>query len=119
MSGLLVTGIGVVAPTGIGVEAHWEAMLRGEPAIRPIEGFDPSSYGISLAGQVRDFDVDEHVATQLKVQTDRWTWMSLAAATLAAEAAGYTAPEDVYATSVFLASGSGGNEFSQHEIQGL
>ena len=119
MSGLLVTGIGVVAPTGIGVEAHWEAVLRGEPAIRPIEGFDPSSYGISLAGQVRDFDVDEHVATQLKVQTDRWTWMSLAAATLAAADARYEQPEDVYATSVFLASGSGGNEFSQHEIQGL
>src|SRR3712207_7411803 len=38
---------------------------------------------------------------------------------MAAEDAGYTAPEDVYATSVFLASGSGGNEFSQHEIQGL
>ena len=119
MSGLLVTGIGVVAPTGIGVEAHWEAVLRGEPAIRPIEGFDPTSYGISLAGQVRDFDVDEHVATQLKVQTDRWTWMSLAAATLAAADARYEQPEDVYATSVFLASGSGGNEFSQHEIQGL
>jgi minimal PKS chain-length factor (CLF/KS beta) len=53
------------------------------------------------------------------VQTDRWTWMSLAAATLAVQDAGYTAPEDAYATSVFLASGSGGNEFSQHEIQGL
>jgi minimal PKS chain-length factor (CLF/KS beta) len=116
---LLVTGLGVVAPTGIGVEAHWESLLRGEHAIGPIEGFDPTQYGISLAGQVRGFDPDEHVAPQLKVQTDRWTWMSLAAATLAAEDAGYTAPEDVYATSVFLASGSGGNEFSQHEIQGL
>ncbi|SDD40945.1 minimal PKS chain-length factor (CLF/KS beta) [Geodermatophilus telluris] len=116
---LLVTGLGVVAPTGVGVEAHWESLLRGEHAIGPIEGFDPSVYGISLAGQVRGFDPDEHVAPQLKVQTDRWTWMSLAAATLAAEDADYTAPEDVYATSVFLASGSGGNEFSQHEIQGL
>ena len=56
MTRLLVTGIGVVAPTGVGVEAHWESLLRGEPAIGPIEGFDPTPYGISLAGQVRDFD---------------------------------------------------------------
>jgi minimal PKS chain-length factor (CLF/KS beta) len=119
MTRLLVTGIGVVAPTGVGVEQHWAAVVRGEPAIRPIEGFDADPYGIAVAGQVRDFVPADHVAPQLMVQTDRWTWMSLAAATLAAQDADYRAPEDVYATSVFLAAGSGGNEFSQHEIQGL
>src|SRR4051812_24588876 len=120
MSGLLITGLGVVAPTGIGVEEHWSSLVRGEPAIRPIEGFDPSKYGVALAGQVRDFVPEDHVDPRLMVQTDRWTWMSLAAATLAAVDAGYDAPgDDVYATSVFLAAGSGGNEFSQHEIQGL
>src|SRR4051794_6471348 len=119
MNRLLVTGLGVVAPTGVGIEAHWSSLVRGEPAIRPIEGFDPSRYGVSLAGQVRDFDPKAFVAPQLMVQTDRWTWTSLAAATLAAQDAGYEAPEDAYATSVFLAAGSGGNEFSQHEIQGL
>ncbi|MBB3677231.1 beta-ketoacyl synthase N-terminal-like domain-containing protein [Modestobacter versicolor] len=119
MTRLVVTGIGVVAPTGIGVEAHWSSLVRGEAAIRPIEGFDPAQYGVSLAGQVRDFEPKAFVAPQLMVQTDRWTWTSLAAATLAAQDAGYSEPEDAYATSVFLAAGSGGNEFSQHEIQGL
>ncbi|MCZ2837663.1 beta-ketoacyl synthase N-terminal-like domain-containing protein [Modestobacter sp. VKM Ac-2985] len=119
MTELVVTGIGVVAPTGVGVEAHWSSLVRGEPAIRPIVGFDPAQYGVSLAGQVTDFVPADHVDPRLMVQTDRWTWMSLAAATLAAQDAGYTAPEDAYATSVFLAAGSGGNEFSQHEIQGL
>jgi minimal PKS chain-length factor (CLF/KS beta) len=119
MSALLITGIGVVAPTGVGVEEHWSSLVGGEPAIRPIEGFDAAKYGVRLAGQVRDFVPEEHVDPRLMVQTDRWTWMSLAAATLAAADAGYQSPEDVYATSVFLAAGSGGNEFSQHEIQGL
>ncbi|KGH48003.1 beta-ketoacyl synthase [Modestobacter caceresii] len=119
MTGLVVTGIGVVAPTGVGVEAHWSSLVRGEPAIRPIVGFDPAQYGVSLAGQVTGFVPADHVDPRLMVQTDRWTWMSLAAATLAAQDAGYTPPEDAYATSVFLAAGSGGNEFSQHEIQGL
>ncbi|WNV75803.1 beta-ketoacyl synthase N-terminal-like domain-containing protein [Geodermatophilus sp. DSM 44513] len=116
---LLVTGIGVVAPTGIGVEEHWQALLRGELAVRPIEGFDAEQYGVTVAGQVRDFDAEQYIVPQLKVQTDRWSWMSLAAATLAAEDAGYIPPEEAYATSVFLAAGSGGNEFSQHEIQRL
>jgi minimal PKS chain-length factor (CLF/KS beta) len=119
VTGLLVTGLGVVAPTGIGVEAHWASLLREQPAIRPIEGFDATRYGVTLAGQVRDFVPADFVAPQLMVQTDRWTWTSLAAATLAVQDAGYEPPEDAYATSVFLASGSGGNEFSQHEIQGL
>ena len=120
MSGLLITGVGVVAPTGVGAEEHWSALVRGEPAIRPIEGFDAAKYGVTLAGQVRDFVPEDHVDARLMVQTDRWTWMSLAAATLAAADAGYeVAGDDVYATSVFLAAGSGGNEFSQHEIQGL
>ena len=119
MSELLVTGIGVVAPTGIGVEQHWAALLAEQPAIGPIEGFDPTQYGVTLAAQIHDFVPADHVAPQLMVQTDRWTWTSLAAATLAAADAGYDAPEDAYATSVFLAAGSGGNEFSQHEIQGL
>jgi minimal PKS chain-length factor (CLF/KS beta) len=119
MTELLVTGIGVVAPTGVGVEAHWSSLVRGEPAIRPIEGFDTAQYGVTLGGQVTGFVPEDHVDPRLMVQTDRWTWMSLAAATLAAQDAGYEAPEDAYATSVFLASGSGGNEFSQHEIQGL
>jgi minimal PKS chain-length factor (CLF/KS beta) len=119
VTGLLVTGIGVVAPTGVGVEAHWSSLVRGEHAIRPIEGFDPDTYGVTLAGQVTGFVPADHVDPRLMVQTDRWTWMSLAAASMAAEDAGYEAPEDAYATSVFLAAGSGGNEFSQHEIQGL
>jgi minimal PKS chain-length factor (CLF/KS beta) len=119
VTGLVVTGIGVVAPTGVGVEAHWSSLVRGEPSIRPIEGFDPAQYGVALAGQVTGFVPADHVDPRLMVQTDRWTWMSLAAATLAAQDAGYQAPEDAYATSVFLAAGSGGNEFSQHEIQGL
>ncbi|WP_304999742.1 beta-ketoacyl synthase N-terminal-like domain-containing protein [Geodermatophilus marinus] len=119
MSRLLVTGMGVIAPSGIGAEEHWRTILRGESRIRPIEGFDADLYGVTLGGQVLDFVPEEHVDGRLMVQTDRWTWMSLAAATLAAADAGYTSPEDAYATSVFLASGSGGNEFSQHEIQGL
>ncbi|WP_117209812.1 beta-ketoacyl synthase N-terminal-like domain-containing protein [Allorhizocola rhizosphaerae] len=116
----VVTGIGVVAPSGIGAEEHWRSTLAGELKVRPINRFDTSGYATTLAGQVEGFTVEEHVDARLAVQTDRWTWMSLAAAQLALDDAKYDpAAHDPYQTSVVLASGSGGNEFGQREIQAL
>ncbi|GIH09569.1 actinorhodin polyketide beta-ketoacyl synthase [Rhizocola hellebori] len=116
----VVTGIGVVAPSGIGIEEHWRSTLAGELRVRPIESFDASGYDTVLAGQVDGFNVEDHVDARLVVQTDRWTWMSLAAAQLALDDAKYDpAAYDPYQTSVVLSAGSGGNEFGQREIQAL
>ncbi|RAY13061.1 ketosynthase chain-length factor [Actinomadura craniellae] len=116
----VVTGLGVVAPTGIGAAEHWAATLAGELRVRRIEAFDPGGYPTTLAGQLTGFRPEEHVDERLLVQTDRWTWTALAAARLALADAGYDpADQDPYATSVILGSGSGGNEFGQREIQAL
>jgi minimal PKS chain-length factor (CLF/KS beta) len=116
----VVTGIGIVAPSGIGIEEHWRSTLAGELRVRPIESFDTSGYQTTIAGQVEGFHVEDHVDARLVVQTDRWTWMSLAAAQLALDDAKYDpAAHDPYQTSVVLAAGSGGNEFGQREIQAL
>ncbi|WP_433890261.1 beta-ketoacyl synthase N-terminal-like domain-containing protein [Streptomyces sp. CA-111067] len=116
----VITGLGVVAPTGIGAAEHWRATLAGELAVRPIETFDAGRYATTLAGQVPGFDVTEHVPDRLAVQTDRWTWLAIAATGMALDDAGYDpAAYDPYATSVILGSGSGGNEFGQREIQAL
>ncbi len=120
MTRTVVTGIGVVAPSGIGAEEHWRSTLAGELRVRPIDAFDTSTYATTLAGQVDGFVVEEHVDARLVVQTDRWTWMSLAAAQFALDDAKYDpGARDPYQTSVVLASGSGGNEFGQREIQAL
>jgi minimal PKS chain-length factor (CLF/KS beta) len=116
----VVTGLGVVAPNGTGVEEYWRATLEGRLAVTPIEGFDTTGYGIRLAGQVRDFDVREHVDDRIAVQTDRWSWFSLACARAALTDARYDPAEhDPYDTGVVLASASGGNEFGQREISAL
>ncbi|HEX8345808.1 MAG TPA: beta-ketoacyl synthase N-terminal-like domain-containing protein [Actinoplanes sp.] len=120
MTRSVVSGIGVVAPTGIGADEHWRATLAGRLCVRPIEHFDAGRYRTVLAGQVPGFVPEEHVDGRLIVQTDRWTWLSLAATQLALDDAKYDpAAHDPYATSVLLASGSGGNEFGQREIQAL
>ncbi|WP_328722921.1 ketosynthase chain-length factor [Streptomyces sp. NBC_00247] len=116
----VITGLGVVAPTGTGAAEHWRATLAGELAVRPIEAFDTGRYATKLAGQVSGFDVTEHVPDRLAVQTDRWTWLAFAATGLALADADYDpSAHDPYATSVILGSGSGGNEFGQREIQAL
>jgi 3-oxoacyl-(acyl-carrier-protein) synthase len=114
------TGIGVIAPTGIGTEAWWAATLRGEPGIGAITRFDASAYAVGHAGEVTDFDASDHIPRRLALQTDRWTWMGLAAAEMAfADAAFVPADHDPYAMAVVTASSSGGNEFGQVEIQKL
>jgi minimal PKS chain-length factor (CLF/KS beta) len=115
----VITGIGVVAPNGVGTESWWQATQRGTSGIRRITHFDPSKYSTRLAGEV-DFEPTEHVDQRLIVQTDRWTWMALAAAQMALEDAAFDpSSHDPFRMSVITASSSGGNEFGQKEIQNL
>lgn len=116
----VITGLGVVAPTGIGVDAHWKAGVHGVRGIGPITTFDTSDSPVRLAGQVPDFDGAQFVEPRQLVQTDRWSWLALAATGLAFADAGLDPlAQDPYALAVVTASGSGGNAFGQKEIQAL
>ncbi|MGW1955709.1 beta-ketoacyl synthase N-terminal-like domain-containing protein [Streptomyces sp. NPDC001920] len=116
----VITGIGVVAPTGVGVTEHWKRTLERVCRIGPIEEFDTSKLPSRLAGRVTGFDESEHVERKLRVQTDRWTWMALAAGRLAFEDADLDPHRhDPFDLSVVTASASGGNAFGQREIHNL
>lgn len=122
MTAAVVTGLGVIAPNGVGVKDFWEATLRGGTGIRPLERFDPSRYPARLAGQVADsaFDAAEHLPSRLLPQTDRMTRMALAATDWAlADAQVDPAELDDYGMGVITASSSGGYEFGQRELQNL
>lgn len=113
----MITGVGVVAPTGLRAERHWAATLAGTARIAPLENPPPQ---VRVAGRVADFDEKAHVPGRLRVQTDRWTWMAVAATGFALDDAALDPREqDPYSMAVVTASGSGGNEFGQREIQAL
>ena len=116
----VITGVGVVAPNGIGNDAWWEATRAGKSGIGRISHFDPSQYPAQLAGEVKGFEASDYIDQRLIVQTDRWTHMALAATQLALADADFD-PEgkDPYRMSVITSSGSGGNEFGQKEIENL
>lgn len=116
----VITGIGVVAPTGIGHQSHWAATLAGQCKIGPITAFDVSGYATSLAGEVPAFDATDHIDGRVIVQTDRWTWFGLAASSLALADAGLDiVSAQPYQLSAVTASASGGNALGQREIAAL
>jgi minimal PKS chain-length factor (CLF/KS beta) len=119
---VVVTGLGIVAPNGVGNDTWWDAAKAGTNGIRRITHFDPARYATQLAGEI-DFEPTDWIDQRLIVQTDRWTWMAMAAAQLALADAAFDPStyedENQYRMSVITASASGGNEFGQKEIQAL
>jgi minimal PKS chain-length factor (CLF/KS beta) len=116
----LVTGIGIIAPGGVGTDTWWGEARKGTSAIARITRFDPSIYATQLAGEVNEFNVDDWIERRMQVQTDRWTHMALAATQMAFDDANFDPADfDEWSTSAITASSSGGNEFGQKEIQAL
>lgn len=116
----VITGIGVVAPNGIGKDDYWGATRKGVNGIKRIERFDPAKYATKVAGVVEGFEATDYIDKRLVVQTDNWTWMALAATKLAFDDSSFDpAGAEPNRMSVVTASSSGGNEFGQREIQSL
>ncbi|MFJ3659074.1 ketosynthase chain-length factor [Streptomyces sp. NPDC090119] len=116
----VVTGLGVIAPTGLDVRRHWDAVLAGKSGLGRITRFDPTSYPVKVAGEVPGFEADEHIPGILVSRTDRFTHFALAAAEAAlADAQADPARMPEYEMAVVTASSSGGTEFGQGEMERL
>ncbi|MFI8204994.1 ketosynthase chain-length factor [Streptomyces sp. NPDC085937] len=115
-----VTGLGVVAPNGLGTEAYWTATRKGISGIGRITRFVPDQYPAQLAGEIAGFDATEHLPGRLLPQTDRMTQLALVAADWAFQDAAVR-PEDLpgFEMGVITAGSSGGFEFGQRELQAL
>ncbi|MYV98979.1 beta-ketoacyl synthase N-terminal-like domain-containing protein [Streptomyces sp. SID3343] len=115
----VVTGVGVVAPTGIGTDVFWKATRAGVSVLDRISREGCADSPLAVGGEVRDFEPAGTVEEHFLVQTDRFTHFALVAAdeALADSALADTvAPFDI---GVVTASCSGGGEFGQRELQNL
>jgi minimal PKS chain-length factor (CLF/KS beta) len=117
---VVVTGLGIAAPNGLGTQDFWAATLTGKNGIGRITRFDPSSYPATLAGEVPGFVAEEVLPSRLLPQTDRMTRMALVAADWALADAGVDPGELAeFDMGVVTASSSGGFEFGQGELEKL
>src|SRR5436190_12260031 len=86
---VVVTGMGVVAPNGIGLERFWQSILGGQSGIGPITHFDPVGLKSRIAGEVKDFDPSDYIESELKPKRmARHTQFAYAATMMALEDAG-------------------------------
>ncbi|GAA1834482.1 ketosynthase chain-length factor [Luedemannella flava] len=117
---VVVTGLGVAAPNGLGTRAYWAATRAGKSGIARITRFTPDQYPARLAGEVPGFVAEEQLPSRLLPQTDRMTQLALVAADWALDDAGIR-PQDLSAfdMGVITASFSGGFEFGQGELANL
>lgn len=85
---VVVTGIGVVSPFGVGTEPLWDGLSAGRSAIGRITYFDPSPYPCQIAGQIPDFAPQEFMDFKEARRMSRSSQLAVAAARMAVEAAG-------------------------------
>lgn len=116
----VITGMGVIAPSGVGSDAFWKATKEGVSVLDRITREGCEHLPLRVAGEVRGFDPATLVEGRYLVQTDRFSHFAMAAAELALEDAGLRAADgSPYAIGVVTAAGSGGGEFGQRELQQL
>ena len=103
---IVVTGLGVVAPNGIGKVDFWDSVVAGRSAIGPITLFPTDGLRTTIAGEVRNFDILQHVDLTFKPsRLGRFTQFALAATQFALDDASISEQDLARAGPVFVALG--------------
>ncbi len=120
---VVITGLGVVAPIGIGVSEFWKAAMAGTSGISAIAGFDPfpmEGYRSKVAGQVRDFSPDRYLDAVQAERVDRYAQFALVASKEALADSGIQmVKENAHRVGVIVGAGMGGMVMGEREITQL
>src|SRR5260221_13174953 len=117
MRRVVVTGIGLVTPLGIGIERTWKALIEGQSGIRGIQSFGVSDLPAKIAGQVPRgatedglFNADDWVQPKDQRKMEEFIVFAITAAAQAVTDSGWVAEndDDAFRTGVMIGSGIGG-----------
>jgi len=112
---VVITGLGLVTPIGIGVDASWKAALEGRSGVVPITHFDASAFPVRIAGEVKDFDPGQYIEAKEIKKMDRFIHLAMAAATMAVEDSGLKINEaNAERVGVVIGAGMGGLPAIEH-----
>jgi 3-oxoacyl-[acyl-carrier-protein] synthase II len=106
---VVVTGLGVITPIGLGFEAFWEGLKEGRNGISEITRFDPTDFRSHMAAEVKDFDPENWIDGKSAERMDRFVHFAMASSAMAISEAGL----NTYAfngnrAGVIIGSGIGG-----------
>jgi len=118
MEKVVVTGLGVVSPIGIGVERFFESLKQGKNGISRISLFDPSLHSVQIAGEVKDFNPEDYVDKKDVKRLDRVQQFAFAAAKGAIEDSGLLfEKENTERIGVYVTSGVGGIRSMEDQVK--
>jgi len=116
---VVITGMGVVAPNGIGIDNFWDSLVHGRSGVRKITHFDASSYPCQVAAEVPDFDPTDYMDPKTARRLSRFAQFTLASAQMAVTDSGIKFErEDAHNIGVFVGTAIGGLDIFeiQHSI---
>jgi len=105
---VVVTGIGLVTPVGIGVEEAWENVVKGKSGIGPITRFDAKDFPVRIAAEVKDFEPQKFIEPKLIEEMDRFIQFAIAGSLIAIERTGLKGKLDSEKAGVIIGVGLGG-----------
>ena len=112
---VVVTGVGMITPLGIGVEQSWKGLLAGRSGIRKITQFDAAGFPTQIAGEVVGFNPEDYIETKEIKKMDRFIHFAVAAAQMAMTDSGLKITDQTAErTGVIIGSGIGGLRTIEH-----
>ncbi|MBK8540894.1 MAG: beta-ketoacyl-ACP synthase II [Ardenticatenia bacterium] len=117
---VVVTGMGLITPIGIGLEATWASLMAGRSGVGPISRFDPAAFKVHIAAEVRDFDARDFMEAREARRLDRLVQFAVAGTSQALAQAGLAvAACDTERVGVLIGTGVGGFETIQTGFEDL
>lgn len=129
MARIVITGMGVISPYGVGPDILWDKLMLGENGLKPITAFDTSHIQCRVGGQLLDFDLKAHLSPRLTRKIDRFSSFGLIATQLALQNADLLVDGKVPVWSqqeqggnrvgITVGNNLGGWEFAERELRNL
>lgn len=117
---VVITGMGIISPYGVGVDTLWDNLIEGKSAIGPITAFDASEMGSKIAAEVKDFDPFKYINKKDGRRFDRFLQFALAATQMCFEDSGLEITEaNKRRVGVSIGSGIGGMKILEDTHQTL
>ncbi len=126
---IVVTGMGVISPYGVGSSVLWDGLMAGETGLKPLTSFDTSHVQCRVGGQYADFRPESYLSPRIVRKVDRFSTMGLIAAQQALEDAGLLLDDAKPIWSqqehggdrvgITVGNNLGGWEFAERELRNL
>jgi len=112
---VVVTGIGIVSPVGIGVSDFWAGVLGGRIGVGAIERFDSAPFGSRVAAEVRGFEPERYVDRKQLARTERFSQFAIVASRMALDDAALAIDGNRDDIGIWIGSALGGLAFAEEQ----